>query len=75
MGLAGSLASLREMNQLHQMTKYALTLCGLGCFTRIYILWDVPDDCLKIGNRHKNVILIAVNGGKMRTKGEQRRRK
>ena len=24
---------------------------------------------------HKNVILIAMNGGKMRTKGEQRRRK
>jgi hypothetical protein len=25
--------------------------------------------------RHKIVIVIAVNGGKMRTKGEQRRRK
>ena len=24
---------------------------------------------------HKNVILMVVNGGKMRTKGEQRRRK
>jgi hypothetical protein len=25
--------------------------------------------------RHKDVILMVVNGGKMRTKGEQRRRK
>jgi hypothetical protein len=33
---------------------------------------------MRIGNdtrRHKNVILMVVNGGKMQTKGEQRRRK
>ena len=34
-------------------------------------LGNLPD----IGVCHKNVILMVVNGGKMRTKGEQRRRK